>query len=150
MRLVAFRGTVSTPVSGNAELQSLRILAAITQSLEMEGARSISHSPNRYIFKGGFRERTIDSTLVPFIKMVSSGEINVSQTINQQVIAYRIYFDELALVIFGLSAFFTIVSFGALFLPLLIAGLGFFLLIAVITIIRFRRFLFSCIAQANA
>jgi hypothetical protein len=150
MPFMAYRSTISTPISGNAELQSLRILETIEQQLEMEYARSVSRSPDRYSFRGGFAGFRHDSTLIPFMHMVTCGEISISQAGNQHLIVYRIYFDELALVIFGVCAVFGILTLGSILKMLLIISLCIFLTIALITIIRFQRFLLSCLKQANA
>jgi hypothetical protein len=149
MRNIAFRGSIRIPVSGNGELQAQRILAIIAQRLEMEGAILVSRRLNRYSFKAGFRSRPYDSSLVSFIKMMTSGEISISQTGSRQSFVYRICFDELAFVLLGVCAVFGILTLGSALKTQLIFSLAFFLIIAFITMLRFHRFLLSCLKEAG-
>ena len=149
MRLIAFRGKINTPVSGNAELQSLRILAAFASWLGREGVKPVSRDANRYTFRAGYGAR-FAYTNFDFIRSITSGEISISQAGNQHFIVYRIYFDELALVSFGACAIIGIMTRGAYLMVLLVGWLCVFFIIAFVTIIRFRRFLLSCLKQANA
>lgn len=146
MRFLAIRGTVNTPVSGNAELQSLRILATLASWLEREGVTPISRDANRYTFRAGYARLSYHRD---FILAITSGEINISQAGNQQVIVYRIYFDELALVIFGMCAVFGVLTLGSILKTLFIISLCIFLISASITTIRFHISLLSCLKQAS-